>query len=105
MNTMGEGVSTVLPLCMNNGTFLSQLVNCTNATGNQVHNATEDSGEGGTLTEHVVSVVVGVCFGFIGLVGLFGNSLVILGESSIGVDVLLWSFRKETKPVRTPFQL
>lgn len=36
--------------------------------------------DGSTDVEHIVSIVVAICFGLIGLAGLFGNSLVILGE-------------------------
>lgn len=41
----------------------------------------DNEADGSTTTgvEHVVSIVVAICFGLIGLAGLLGNSLVILG--------------------------
>lgn len=40
----------------------------------------EAGGDGSTTgVEHLVSIVVAICFGLIGLAGLLGNSLVILG--------------------------
>lgn len=43
-------------------------------------NATEELASDEIRVEHVVSVVSVICFGFIGLAGLLGNSLVVLGE-------------------------
>lgn len=64
---------------------LTQWVACDNSTNGSLaggwgsHLQNED-GEGSTDVQHIVSIVVAICFGLIGLAGLFGNSLVILGE-------------------------
>lgn len=68
--------------CLENGSIYNNLtrwtVECGNATGHgreQLHHSEEE-----TEVQHVVSIVVAICFGLMGLVGLFGNSLVVLGE-------------------------
>lgn len=58
---------------------LSGWIECGNAT----HNGSEVDGD--VKVEHVVSVVVAICFGIMGLIGLFGNSLVVLGECAVVV--------------------
>lgn len=66
--------------CLENGTIYNNLtrwtVECGNATGHGQSHKSEDEIE----VQHVVSIVVAICFGLMGLVGLFGNSLVVLGE-------------------------
>lgn len=42
------------------------------------HLTSEADAEAGV--QHIVSIVVVICFGLIGLAGLFGNCLVVLGE-------------------------
>lgn len=79
--------------CLENGTIYNNLTrwtkavcgNATNSSWDMQHQQSRQlegsgGGDGDIRVEHVVSVVVGICFGLIGLVGLLGNSLVILGK-------------------------
>lgn len=60
--------------------FTRSWVECGNATNSNNTAWDLQQPSDGVRVEHVVSVVVAICFGIIGLAGLFGNSLVVLGK-------------------------
>lgn len=87
-------MAKMIVACLENGTIYNNLTRWAEECGNgtaagsgryvPIREQSQHGGSGGgedeVRVEHVVSIVVAICFGLIGLVGLFGNSLVVLGE-------------------------